>query len=65
MRKCYRFSVNLHPEKDADIIGFMTAFDNRQGLVKAALRYYERGLILHESGKCNNTKPASAAQQES
>lgn len=65
MRRCYRFSINLHTDKDADIIGFITAFDNRQSLVKAALRYYERGLILDECRNSDTTKPASAAQQES
>ena len=65
MSKCYRFSINLHPEKDADIIELITAVDNRQGLIKTALRYYERGLKLNEGGTRDNTKPASAAQQES
>lgn len=36
----YRFSMSLHPIRDSDIIELLQAVNNRQGLIKSAIRKY-------------------------
>lgn len=36
----YRFSMSLHPIRDSDIISLLQSVDNRQGVIKAAIRKY-------------------------
>ena len=36
----YRFSMSLHPIRDSDIIAMLQSVDNRQGVIKVAIRKY-------------------------
>ena len=36
----YRFSMSLHPIRDSDIITLLQSVNNRQGIIKAAIRKY-------------------------
>ena len=44
----YRFSMNLHPIRDSDIISFLQNADSRQGIIKDAIRKY---ILTHKEEK--------------